>query len=638
MCGICGFKGFRDDTLLAEMTESLHHRGPDAAGDLITNEASLGHRRLSIIDLEGGRQPITNEDGTIAIICNGEIYNYRELRAELIGRGHRFQTHSDTEVIVHLYEDYGPGCVDKLIGMFAFALWDGPRNLMLVARDRIGIKPLYYLEHGGRFLFASELKSLLAYRGVDPAVDSAAVHRYLALRYSPGPGTMFDRIHKFPAGTLAVVRNGGVEFTRYWEPQLWDGPFDRSDQDYLDEFAERFERSIRRRLISDVPLGAYLSGGLDSSVIVAAMSKLTSEPVRTFTVGFDYAHDELGEAAKTAKLLGCRHTEIPCGVSDIEHLPRIVWHLDEPLGDAIVIPMYLLAREAKKQVTVVLTGEGADETLGGYLFHRALAMGNRLSRAVPRAVRSAIMLPALRATPAAALNLAFDYPANLGDRGKLKVIDFARLLDEEHLPAAYLHLISLFDHRDTSSLYSDDFARSLNGESLSVATVGGDNAAAPFLNRALHLQFDHWLPDDILMKQDKMSMASGIEGRVPFLDHELVEFSLRIPPHMKIRRKRSKHILRSYAERLLPPATTSRGKKPFYAPFEKYLEHPVFLEILDDTLSEKTVRERGLFRPEAVAALRDATRAGDFVHAKQVFSLVVLELWFRMAVDRRGRQ
>jgi asparagine synthetase B (glutamine-hydrolysing) len=248
------------------------------------------------------------------------------------------------------------------------------------------------------------------------------------------------------------------------------------------------------------------------------------------------------------------------------------------------------------------------------------------------------MLPALQATPAAALNLAFDYPANLGDRGKLKVIDFARLLDEEHLPQAYLHLISLFDGRDTPTLYSNEFARSLNGGGLAVETIGGENMAAPFLNRALHLQFDHWLPDDILMKQDKMSMASGIEGRVPFLDHELVEFSLRVPPHMKIRRKRPKHILRSYAERLLPRETTTRGKKPFYAPFEKYLEHPAFLEILDDTLSEKTVRERGLFRPESVAALRDATRAGDFVHAKQVFSLVVLELWFRMAVDRRGRE
>jgi len=636
MCGICGFSGFRDDALLRTMMDALRHRGPDAAGELITDSASLGHRRLSIIDVSGGRQPIGNEDDTVSVICNGEIYNYRELRAELIARGHTFRTQSDTEVIVHLYEERGPACVEKLSGMFAFALWDSRRRRMFVARDRMGIKPLYYLEHGGRFLFASEMKSLLHYRGVDPAIDVAAVHRYLALRYVPGPGTMFDCIRKFPAGTHAVVEDGNSTFTRYWEPIVRSGPFDRSDDDYLEEFAERFERSIRRRLISDVPLGAYLSGGLDSGAIVAAMSKLTNEPVRTFTVGFDYEHDELGEAAQTARLLGCRHTEIACGVNDIEHLARIVWHLDEPIGDAIVIPMYLLAKEAKKQVTVVLTGEGADETLGGYLFHRALLLGGRLARTVPRLVRQAVMLPALRASPAAALNLAFDYPASLGARGKLKVIDFARLVGDEHLPEAYLHLISLFDRRDTADLYSDGFASAVNGIALGVRMVGGDNAAAPFLNRALHLQFDHWLPDDILMKQDKMSMASAIEGRVPFLDHELVEFTLGLPPRMKIRGKRSKHILRRYAERLLPEETTSRRKKPFYAPFEKYLEHPMFLDILDDTLSAKTVRERGLFRPAAVAALRDATRAGDFVHAKQVFSLVVLELWFRMAVDRRG--
>jgi len=515
-------------------------------------------------------------------------------------------------------------------------LWDAGSRRLFLARDRVGIKPLYFMEHGDRFLFASELKCLLHYHGVDLTLDPAAVHRYLALRYVPGPGTMFNEIHKFPAGHYAVVQDGQPKFTRYWEPRLFDGPFERSDEEYLEEFAERFERSIRRRLISDVPLGAYLSGGLDSSAIVAAMSRLTSEPVRTFTVGFGYEHDELSEAAETARLLNCRHTEIPCGVDDIEYLPRIVWHLDEPIGDAIVIPMYLLAREAKKHVTVVLTGEGADETLGGYLFHRALVLGNRLARALPRFVRDAVVAPAIRAAPASALNLLFDYPASLGDRGKLKVLDFVSLLGPEHLPAAYLHLISLFDQRDTAGLYSDEFARSLNGSALSVTTLGGDDAKAPFLNRALHLQFDHWLPDDILMKQDKMSMASAIEGRVPFLDHELVEFSLTLPPSMKIRHKRAKYILRRYAERLLPRSTTTRGKKPFYAPFEKYLEHPVFRDIMDDTLSDETVMRRGLFRPGAVAHLREATRAGDFVHAKQVFSLVVLELWFRMAVDRRG--
>ncbi len=404
MCGICGFTGFRDDALLHAMMERIHHRGPDSAGEMIRDQTSLGFRRLAIIDLTSGDQPIANEDGSIEVILNGEIYNYRELREELHARGHTFRTKSDTEVIVHLYEDLGPACVSRLIGMFGFALWDARRQQLLVARDRVGIKPIYYMEQRGRFLFASELKSLLACQATELTLDPAAVHAYLALRYVPGPGTLFREIRKFPAGHYAVVRDGRATFTRYWEPRLYEGPFTRSEDDYLEEFAERFERSIQRRLISNVPLGAYLSGGLDSSVIVAAMSKLTQQPVRTFTVGFDYEHDELTDAARTAKLLGCRHTEIACGVEDVALLPRIVWHLDEPIGDAIVIPMYLLSREAKKQVTVVLTGEGADETLGGYLFHRALLMGNRLAHAVPGPLRRGLLAPALRATPANVLN------------------------------------------------------------------------------------------------------------------------------------------------------------------------------------------------------------------------------------------
>jgi asparagine synthase (glutamine-hydrolysing) len=266
MCGICGFAGFRDDALLGQMTDALCHRGPDSAGDLITSSASLGHRRLSIIDVAGGHQPIFNEDETLAVILNGEIYNYRELQAEVRARGHTLLTNSDTETILHLYEDYGPECVRRLIGMFTIALWDAKKQQLFLARDRVGIKPLYYLEHAGHFLFASELKSLLRYPGVPLTLDTAAVHRYLALRYVPGPGTMFREIQKFPAGHYAVVSNGHATFSRYWEPRLHEGTFDRSEEDYLDEFAERFERSIKRRLISEVPLGAYLSGGLDSSV------------------------------------------------------------------------------------------------------------------------------------------------------------------------------------------------------------------------------------------------------------------------------------------------------------------------------------------------------------------------------------
>ncbi len=654
MCGICGIAGFRDDDLLDRMTAALAHRGPDDAGYFRSDHVSLGHRRLSIIDVAGGQQPIVNEASDVVVILNGEIYNYRELREQLLERGHRFRTQSDTEVIVHLWEDHGPACLERLIGMFAIALYDKRDRTLFLARDRLGIKPLYTAQLGTRFLFASESKAILRYTGLEPTLDPHAIHQYLALRYVPGPGGMFREIRKLPAAHYALVRDGHISLHRYWAPELFAGPFEGSDQDYLDGFAERFERSIRRRLISEVPLGAYLSGGLDSGVIVAAMSRIVSEPVRTFTVGFDYEHDELEDAAQTASALGCRHTEVECSISDVALLPDIVYHLDEPIGDAIVLPMYLLARAAKRQVTVVLTGEGADETLGGYLFHRALLSGHRLARAVPQRVRRALLAPALAAVPAAALDLAFSYPGSLGRRGKQKLIDFLDLLEPHQVGDAYQHLISLFDRRDIGALYSEDFRQRLNTESLArlpepangrlaLEPLAGDGTSGsdadsdvPFLNRVLHLQFDHWLPDDILTKQDKTSMASAIEARVPFLDHELVEYALRIPPGLKIRRGQSKYILRRYAERLLPPAVVTRPKRPFYAPIEKYLEEPNFRALLDDTLSERAVRARGFFDPTEVAALRRRMSAGEFVYVKQAFSLVVLELWLRMAVDRRG--
>ena len=636
MCGICGFVGVHEEGLLERMTTALSHRGPDGCGYFQCGSIGLGHRRLSIIDLEGGRQPIENEDGSLVLIFNGEIYNYQELRVGLLERGHEFSTRSDTEVILHLYEEKGADCLRQLIGMFTIAIWDKRQRQLFLARDRLGIKPLYYIEAGGRFLFASEVKAILQYRGFDPTLNPAAVHDYLALRYVPGPGGMFRELRKLPAAHYAVVQNGRMVVTRYWTPELYHGPFAGSEEEYLEGYVERFERSVRRRMISEVPLGAYLSGGLDSSTIVAVMSKLTSTPVRTFTVGFDYEKDELSQAAETARLLGCEHTPIASRISDVELLPKLIYHLDEPLGDPIVIPMYQLAREAKKQVTVILAGEGADETMGGYLFHKALLWGRSMAERTPAVVRRSILRPALSATPSSWMNLAFHYPAALGERGKQKVLDLVGLLDREQLDDAYVHLISLFDPRDTRDLYTEDFRRSVTG------TVPGGRqqdivgSTAPELNRILHLQFAHWLPEDILMKQDKMSMAGGIEARVPFLDHELVEYALKVPPSLKIRRGATKYLLRRYARRILPAEVVNRRKMPFYVPLEKYFEDPVFKDLVADTLSEQSVRKRGFFRPRTVARLREAMSCREFLFVKQAFSLVVLELWCRMAIDRRG--
>src|SRR5262245_11677540 len=636
MCGICGYYGFNDQALLESMTASLRHRGPDSFGFLRHENMALGHARLSIIDVAGGPEAIGNEDQTLAVIHHRELYNFCALRPEVESEGHRFRTKTDTENILHPYEQTGPERIKRLAGMFAVVILDKRKGELFIARDRVGIKPLYYVELPGKFLFASEMKALFRCNEVRTTLNYRAIHDYLALRYVPGPGGMFHEIRKFPAGYYGIVRNGKLTLTRYWEPEIYSGPFPNSEEEYLEGFAQRFEKSIQRRLISEVPLGAYLSGGLDSSTIVAAMSKLVSDPIRTFTVGFDYEKDELSNAAETARLLGCRHTEIACRPADVELLPKITWHLDEPLGDPIVIPMYQLAREAKKSVTVVLSGEGADETLGGYVFHKALLRGDQLARYVPSWFRRQLLPGMMGLVPAAVFNLAFDYPAALGERGKQKVLDYVPLTGLQTLPEAYRHLISLFDSRDTPDLYSAEFAaavRNGNHRANHALSVG---AAAPFLNHAIHLQFEHWLADDILTKQDKMSMAHGIEARVPFLDHELVEYVLRVPPRLKIRSGQTKLLLRKYAARVLPPAVTSRRKMPFYVPLDKYFSHPSFQQLMDDTLSENAVRNRGLFKPQAVERLRRSLHAGEFVYLKQAFSLMMLELWFRMAVDRRA--
>ena len=640
MCGICGFIGIEDEApnkdLILQMTDCLLHRGPDDFGYFQDNGVRLGFRRLSIIDLAGGYQPMTSPDGSLVIIFNGEIYNFQELRSELQNRGHTFSTSSDTEVLLRLYEQEGPQCLQKLNGMFAFAVYDRNKDELFLARDRIGIKPLYYLSLPGRFLFASEVKSLLSYRGWSPTINPQAIDDYLMLRYVPGDTPMFDELKRLPAGHYLIYRQGRTELHRYWEPPPYDGQVKRRDEEYLEEFAELMERSVRLRMISDVPFGAYISGGLDSSVIVALMSRFLSEPVKTFSVGFDYEHDELAEAAATAKYLGCDHHEVPCRAEDISLLPKIVYHMDEPMGDAIILPMFMLSREAKKEVTVILTGEGGDEIFGGYLFHKVMWAGEMYRRAMPKPVRDRVLMPLLSRFPVGALNLAFQYPAYLGQRGKQKALDYLNLLEPEQIDLAYRHLISLYDVRDTSRLYTAEFQAQLNNARSSAiyqpTMYPSDNG--PFLDRLLRLQFDHWLPDNMLLRQDKTGMAHSIEGRVPYLDHKLVEFAMRMPPHLKLRRLTGKYILREFARELLPKEVAQRKKMPFYVPVENYFQQLSFQEMMKELLSEDSVRRRGIFRPEAVARLRNQMEQQEFMLVKQVFSLMVLELWFRIFVDR----
>ncbi len=586
MCGICGAVGIEERGLIDRMTEALRHRGPDDRGVFFEGDAALGHRRLSIIDPEGGSQPMQSPDGSLVLVFNGEIYNFRELRERLGARGLRFQTDSDTEVLLRLFELEGPAALARLNGMFAFAVWDRSRRELFLARDRLGIKPLYYLVRPGELLFASETKALLCHRGWSPSVDPRAIHDYLALRYAPGGTAMFREVRRLPAGHYLRYREGKLEVRRYWSPPRRVDASRRFGEELVDELGELLERSVRRRLVADVPVGAYLSGGLDSSLVAALATRLGGAPLRTYAVGFGSERDELSEAADTARRLGCDHREVRCLPEDMALLPEIVRHSDEPLGDPIAIPLYRLAREAKRDVSVVLTGEGADEIFGGYLFHKVMWAAGAYPTLVSPALHRRFVAPLLERIPTSLLDVAFQYPAYLGERGKRKALDYLGMLHGATLDQGYRHLISLFDARDTGSLYTPELEQSLSAQRAEPVPRSPDPEAGSGFAALLGLQLDHWLPDNMLLRQDKMSMAHGLEARVPYLDHELVEFALQLPRRVQLRGRPAglvgKALLRRLARRWLPSRNARRRKLPFYFPIEAFFRHPLFTEMVAD--------------------------------------------------------
>ena len=634
MSGICGFAGINDDALLTRMTDCISHRGPDESGYYQAGDVSFGHRRLNVIDIQGGKQPMSNEDGSVTIVFNGKIYNYRELRHQLESRGYTFRTASDTEVLLCMFEEEGPQALQRLNGMFAFAIHDRRRNEVFLARDRIGIKPLYYLNLPNAFLFASEMKALLAYPDWIRTTNPRAIQDYLALSYVPGDGSMFAEVKRLPAGHYLVYRDGSARAHCYWEPPVFSGPYSKNEDAYYEEFAELMELSVSRRMISDVPFGAYLDGDLDSSVIAALMTRFASESIKTFSVGFDRFRNELSDAAKSARLLGCDHTEILYSAADAGRLPDIVYHMDEPQGDPISIPMFVLSGETKEKVAVVLTGEGGNEVFGGHVFHRMMWMGEVYRRAVPEPVRNQLVTPLFSKIPAPILNAAFQYPANSGGQWKLKALDYLQMLEPDQIDQAYRHFISINNSQENENLFTTEYSEQLRSTGESNGSVNPP-VDIPYINRLLLLQFGHWLPDNMLLRGDRMGMAHGIESRVPYLDHELVEFAMRLPPQLKLHHLSGKYILRSYASKLLPAAVTKRKKTAVYEPVEKFFEQATFQEMMNDLLSDISIRNRGIFRVDTIAQIRKKAQQSQSGFVKQAFSLMVLEMWFRIFVDRR---
>jgi asparagine synthase (glutamine-hydrolysing) len=645
MCGISGLVNCGDTETLARMTNVQAHRGPDDLGlwerRFPNGEyIGLGSRRLAILDLSpGGHMPMSNEDGTVWITYNGEIYNFAELRCELEGKGHRFRSHTDTEAVVHLYEEYGVDCLNRLNGMFALAICDsrGVSPKIFLARDHFGIKPFYYSERGGKLAFASEIKALLEVPGIEASMSVEALDQYLTFLWVPDPLTMFDGILKLPAGHYAMWQGGEFKIEQYWDLTFPSAEhrFERTEADLADEIRERFCASVDRQMVSDVPIGAFLSAGLDSSSTVAAMAR--KQPVRTYTISFPEKYrvgettiDDPGVPQRLARKLGCEHHEIVVEPDVTDLLPSLIWHMDEPTADPAIITAYLVCREARKDATVLLSGVGGDEIFAGYRKHVANVWAAEYRR-LPGFARSVaeqalLRLPSLRGT---ALKGAVRLAKKMARSAALYPAD------------AFIRNCSYVDAQQKIDLYSRTapMASDLNAANQHLAAFAKVDHA-DFLNQMLYLDTKIFMTSLNLTYNDKMSMASSVEVRVPFLDRELAEFvAWNVAPKSKLKgkwRPVTKHIFREAMRNMLPDEVLRQPKAGFTAPVDYWLAHDL-RPMVDELLSESQVRKRGLFRPEVVRRYVEEQRRGKEDWSMQIWQLLTLEIWMQLFLDGGAR-
>jgi asparagine synthase (glutamine-hydrolysing) len=620
------------------------HRGPDDSGlwDIRSPDGSyfgLGSRRLSILDLTaGGHMPMANEDRTLWITYNGEIYNFADLRTELKNKGHRFASRTDTEVVIHLYEEEGPDCVKRLNGMFAFAICDlrsGTPQLFL-ARDHFGIKPFYYVHRGRDLAFASEIKSLLRVPDIRAEIDPASLHQYLSFLWVPEPGTMFRGIRKLPVGHYAIFRDGQLSFTKYWDltfPPV-DATYSRSEEDLALEIRERFRRSVKAQMVSDVPVGAFLSAGLDSSSVVAMMCEAARRPISTYTVTYpekyrigENALDDPKVPARLARQLGCRNHQIVVEPDVVDLLPRLAWHMDEPTADPALIAAYLVCREAGQQSTVLLSGVGGDELFAGYRKHAAHSwaqMYQRVPLTFRRWIESGVeQLPSFRGSSM---------------KGRVRLLKKMGRSASSSPRDGFIQNGTYLSPAQKSALYADDLCNAVSGCDASIrhhesfAQVPGSD----FLNQMLYLDAKIFMPSLNLNYIDKMSMASSVEVRVPFLDRELAEFvAWNVPPRLKLRGRwnpTTKYIFRQAMRDILPTEVLHQPKAGFGAPVDYWLAHDL-KEMVDDLLAPSRIRQRGLFRPEMVRSYVEEHRRGAHDWSMQIWQFLTLEIWMQTFLD-----
>ena len=630
MCGISGLV-YKDPerpierAALERMNAAIRHRGPDSDGFYIRPQIGLAMRRLAIVDLRTGDQPLSNEDGTVWIVFNGEIYNYPTLRPDLEKRGHTFRTHSDTEAIVHLYEVYGLDCVQHLRGMFAFAIWDEKRKRLFIARDRLGKKPLYYAEHDGALLFGSELKCLLQYPGFPREADLSAIHHYLTLQYVPDPLSALRHARKLPPAHRLVWEAGRITIARYWElPYVpkWTIP----EAELREQVRDKITEAVRIRLMSDVPLGAHLSGGIDSAVVVGLMAGMSDRPVKTFSIGFqEAAFNELHHARAVAEKFKTEHHEFIVEPAALEMLPRLVEHFDEPFADAAAIPTWYLSEMTRAHVTVALNGDGGDEAFGGYQRYYADPVAD-LYRLVPGALRHGLFDRLLRAVP-----VQSGQPVESSIATALHHLTRAADLP---VGASIVRWGSFFTEAEKHALYTDEMRASLQAtpSNAILEDTYRRALAKSRLDRTMSTDMQNYLPGALLPKVDRMTMAHSLEARSPFLDHEVMELAARLPESLKVRGRQTKRILRELFAELLPPTITRRGKMGFSVPLGLWFRGPLATP-LRDILLAKEARIFQYLRRTGIEELFAQNAVGRADHGKRLWALLNLEVWLQKYVS-----
>ena len=626
MCGICGFYGLNDKELLKRMSHIMTYRGPDDNGFFIDNNIGIANQRLSIIDLKTGHQPIHNEDESIWITFNGEIYNFKELRAVLEKKGHRFYSNSDTEVIVHAYEEYGNSCVNHFNGMFAFAIWDSNKKQLFLARDRLGIKPLYYIFFDEKFLFASEIKSLLQYEVTSREINYNSLNNFFTFRYVPGEKTILKGINRLLPGHILIYKNKQIKISKYWDLDFC--PTNEKIDYYVNNLRSLIKDSVKKRLIADVPLGIFLSGGIDSTAILSYANEFSDKQVKTFNLSFcDWPDNELKHAKLASNFFNTDNDEIIVKPDIIKKLPEVIWHMDEPVADPTAILNYVLAEKASKSVKVILTGEGADEIFAGYEQYKIMNLAKTYNKIVPKFVQKSL-IQGLKILPK--------------ETFFMKLSNYLSSIN--NTPKSYVELLSIFDKSEKEFLYSEDLTRkigSLDSDLKSVSCYFKNSY--DMLNKMLLSDIKTWLPNNMLIKLDMMSMAHSIEARVPFLDHRIVEFSSKIPTKLKLKGLNEKFVLKKSMTKKIPKEILKRKKQRFFVPLDFWFKNNI--GYITDNLFLESEFLRKNFNKRFILKLLDYQKNSShktvlkhnqllkLYYPRQIWSLITLAMWHKTYIE-----